>query len=285
MKTAVVTGATSGIGLAVCAELAALGFAVVGVGQSEERCASAASGLAAAYPDVPILFFRADLSRQAEVARVGGEIREYLEDRRFGRLEALINNAGCVRGRYTTTEDGYETVFAVNHLAGFMLSGMLMPCLISAKGRILMTSSGSHKGTRPRWSDMMLKRGYNPLFAYKQSKLCNLLFAYGLNERFGKLGISAYGIDPGLVKTDIGFKNAGGIVALVWKLRHRRGVPPELPAKIYARVCLEAEAPKGLYYGMSGEEKYSRQVNKRNADRLWELSERLCGMKLGADEK
>ncbi len=101
---------------------------------------------------MPIALFRGDLSRQAEAARLGGEIREYIEDKRCGRLEALINNAGCVRSCFTTTEDGYETVFAVNHLAGFMLSSMLLPCLINAQGRILMTSSGSHKRTRLRWS-------------------------------------------------------------------------------------------------------------------------------------
>jgi len=281
MKTVVVTGATSGIGFAVCRELAALDYGIIGVGRSEERCKNALDILNKEFPGVQAIYFCGELSRQNDTARVGNEIREYIEKKCDGKLHALINNAGCVRSYYTTTEDGYETAFAVNHLAGFMLTHILMPSLLACNGRILMTSSGSHKMMKMRWKDVMFKRGYNPLMVYKQSKLCNMLFAYGLNERFGKLGVAAYGIDPGLVRTDIGLKNTSGIVKTVWRLRQKHGVPPEIPARTYAFVCNEPQPPKGLYYYLCREEKYSRQVNKRNSDRLWELSEQLCGVKFG----
>jgi NAD(P)-dependent dehydrogenase (short-subunit alcohol dehydrogenase family) len=281
MRTIVVTGATSGIGFAVCRELAASRYSVIGVGRSEENCRKASECLKQDYPDVPIAFFTGDLSRQMEVLRVGNEIREYIEAKCHGQLYGLINNAGCVRSYYMTTEDGFEQQFAVNHLAGFLLTYYLIEYLIKCKGRILITSSASHKRMEMRWKDIMFKHGYNPLLVYKQSKLANLLFAYGINDRFANRGISAYGIDPGLVKTDIGFKDTGGIVKLIWKMRQAGGVSVEVPAKIYSFLLNQVEPPKGLYYDKSGEACHSRQVTKENADRLWTLSEQLCGVNWG----
>jgi NAD(P)-dependent dehydrogenase (short-subunit alcohol dehydrogenase family) len=248
MKTAVVTGASSGIGFAVCRALMKQEWRVVGIGRSEENCRKAAEALKSEYPAGQVTLFSGDLLRQSEVLRVGAAVRAYLDGTGGGALHALINNAGCVRGGYVTTEDGYEQQFALNHLAGFLLTYQLMPCLLRGRGRVLMTSSGSHRGMRVRWHDVMFKRRYHPLLAYKQSKLCNLLFARGLNERFAEQGIKAYGVDPGLVKTDIGFKQAGGLVRLVWRLRRRGGVEPELPARTYAYLCGEEETPDGFYY-------------------------------------
>jgi retinol dehydrogenase-13 len=135
------------------------------------------------------------------------------------------------------------------------------------------------------WRDVMFKKRYHPLLAYKQSKLCNLLFARGLNERFAGQGIRAYGVDPGLVKTDIGCKQAGGLVRLVWRLRRRGGVVPEVPARTYAYLCGEEETPTGFYYCLCREKRCSEQVRSENADRLWALSEQLCGIKWGREEQ
>lgn len=281
MKTVVVTGATSGIGFAVCRKLAASNYSIIGVGRSEENCKKALELLKQEYPDVHIAFFSGDLSRQIEVLRVSNEIMKYIEAKCNGQLYGLISNAGCVRSYYMTTEDGLEQQFAVNHLAGFLLIYYLLEYLIKCKGRILITSSASHKRMKMHWNDIMFKHGYNPLLVYKQSKLANMLFAYSLNDRFANLGISAYGIDPGLVKTDIGLKNTSGIVNMVWKLRQRGGVSADIPAKIYSFLLSQADPPKDLYYDKSGEATYSRQVNKENADRLWALSEQLCGIKWG----
>lgn len=101
-----------------------------------------------------------------------------------------------------------------------------------------MTGSQSHRGARVHWNDVMLRHRYDPLTAYKQSKLCNLLFAKGLNDRYAALGIHAYVVDPGLVHTDIGDK-AGGIAGLVWRFRKTHGAAPEIPAQTYA-----SSAPK-----------------------------------------
>ena len=130
----------------------------------------------------------------------------------------------------------------------------------------------------------MLSHRYNPLTAYKQSKLCNILFAKGLNDRYASTGIRAYVVDPGLVNTDIGNKETGGLVNLIWMLRKMHGVSPTIPAKTYGYLCEQETAPDGLYYYLCKEKIYSKQVTSKNANRLFELSERLCGIYFGKVE-
>jgi len=278
MKTVVITGASSGIGLEAGRLLARDGFNVIGVGRSDEKCQRARESILSEYKDAKIIFFTADLMQQSEVLRVAEGINKHLNDNCSGELFALINNAGCVRSWYMTTNEGYEQQFALNHLAGFLLTYKLLPALKKARGRVIMTGSQSHKGIKVYWNDVMLRRCYNPLIAYKQSKLCNILFAKGLNDRFSGIGINAYVVDPGLVDTDIGNKDTGGLVSFIWSLRKRHGVPPAVPAKTYAFLCEQDPAPGGLYYYLCKEKAYSKQVTSENADRLFELSEKLCGI-------
>ncbi|MDD4717483.1 MAG: SDR family NAD(P)-dependent oxidoreductase [Eubacteriales bacterium] len=270
LKTVVVTGATSGIGLAVARVLAARGFYVIGVGSNQKSCDREA------YPRPHRLnFIAADLLQQSEVKRVAEEIRSGLVD---GELYALIINAGCVRSRYMTTEEGYEHQFALNHLAGFMLTHELMPNLMKAGGRVIMTGSASHMGAKIIWDDVMMAKRYSPLKAYKQTKLCSMLFAKALNDRYAAHGVHAYVVDPGLVRTDIGNKRTGWLVSMIWSLRKRAGVAPDAPAATYEWLCCEDEVPKGFYYYMRREKSFSKQVTAENADRLFKLSERLCGI-------
>ncbi len=278
MKTIVITGATSGIGFETAKLLAAKGFCIIGIGRNEMRCTRAKAAILAAVPDAEVTYFTADLMQQREVNHVAAVLTDYIISSCGGQLFALINNAGCARGRYMTTEDGYEQQFALNYLAGFLLTYRLLPLLRAANGRVIMTGSQSHKGSRVHWNDVMLSRHYNPLTAYKQSKLCSTLFAKGLNDRFAKLGVHAYVVDPGLVRTDIGNKDAGGLVNLVWSLRKLGGISPEIPARTYACLCETQDAPSGLYYYLCRERAYSRKVTRENADRLFALSEQLCGI-------
>ena len=277
METVVITGATSGIGLETARLLAQKGYYVLGVGRSAENCVKASGSILSGCPDAKIRYFTADLMQQREVLRVAKELSAHLEEACGGALNVLINNAGCARSWYITTSDGYEQQFALNCLAGFLLTHELLPLIKKAKGRVIMTGSGSHKGCRVHWDDVMLQRGYHPLRAYKQSKLCGMLFAKGLNDRTLASGVRAYVVDPGLVNTDIGDK-AGGIVRFVWNLRKRRGVPPTVPAKTFAFLCDQKTEQKGLYYYLCRETPYSRQVTSANADRLFALCERLCGI-------
>ncbi|NLA85343.1 MAG: SDR family NAD(P)-dependent oxidoreductase [Clostridiales bacterium] len=281
MNTVVITGASSGIGLETALLLTQKGYNVLGIGRSEINCNRAKEWILSKNPDANITFYLADLMQQGEITRAADEINEYLNEKCNGKLYALINNAGCVRSWYMTTNEGYEQQFALNHLAGFLLTYKLMPALLKAGGRVIMTGSQSHKGIKINWDNIMLQKRYNPLTAYKQSKLCNMLFAKGLNDRFAIHGIRAYVVDPGLVKTDIGNKETGALVNFIWSLRKRHGVPPSVPAETYAFLCDKKNAPEGLYYCLCKEKKYSRQVTSENADRLFKLSERLCGVHYG----
>lgn len=285
MDTIVITGASSGIGLETALLLTQYGYNIIGIGRSEYKCKQANEWIISKNPKAKIKFYLADLLHQREVVRVAEQIIQYLNENCNGKLHAIINNAGCVRSWYMTTDEGYEHQFALNHLAGFLLTYKLLPALIKAKGRVIMTGSESHKGIKINWDNIMLYRRYNPLVAYKQSKLCNMLFAKGLNERYAAEGIHAYVVDPGLVNTDIGNKETGMLVNLIWSLRKRYGVSPAVPAKTYAFLCEQSPPPDGLYYYLCKEKKYSRQVTSQNADRLFALSERLCGIQYGKVQK
>lgn len=281
MHTILITGATSGIGLAAARLLAANGFRILGVGRSRANCEKAKSAICQETPDAVVAYFTADLMQQREVNRIAAALTAYIEANCGGKLYALINNAGCARGYYTTTEDGYEQQFALNYLAGFLLTYRLLPLLQKADGRVLITGSRSHKGIKVHWNDIMLSHRYNPLTAYKQSKLCSTLFAKGLNDRYAACGVRAYVVDPGLVRTDIGKKGAGGLVHFVWSLRRLGGVRPEVPAKTYSFLCRQANTPEGFYYYRCRDHAYSKQVTSENADRLFAHSERLCGISYG----
>lgn len=278
MRTVVITGATSGIGLEIAKLLAKQGFRVLGVGRDWDRCQRALEIVTRVSAPGRAEFFAADLLQQREIIRLAEELGETLRVTAEGELFALINNAGCARGWYMTTEDGYEQQFALNFLAGFSLAYRLLPQLKKANGRVIMTGSKSHNGIGVHWNDVMLSRRYNPLTAYKQSKLCCLLFARGLNDRYAHQGIRAYAVDPGLVRTDIGNKDTGGLVNLVWTLRKRGGASPEIPARTFLYLCQAEPAPEGLNYFRCRERGYSRQVTSANADRLFALGERLCGV-------
>ena len=278
MKTIIITGASSGIGLAVAVELAKKQANIIGIGHDPKRSELALEQIRAAAPGVNVRFLNADLMQQREVLRVAADLSTILTNEFEGKLDALINNAGCVRSWYTTTEEGYEQQFALNHLAGFLLTQQLLPYLQRAGGHVIQTGSGSHKHMRIRWNDVMFSSDYNPLLAYKQSKLCNMLFARGLNNRYRAEGIHAYVVDPGLVCTDIGNKNTGALVNWIWKLRKKHGVCADVPAKTYAYLVETEPAPQDLYFYLCKPNRYSRQVTKEDADRLFKLSEQLCGI-------
>lgn len=277
-KAVVVTGATSGIGLAVCGLLLGNGYSVLAVGRCAEHCTGARDALLKKRPNADLAFFSGDLMQQRDVLRVAAEIAAYLDEHCGGCLWGLVNNAGCVRSWYMTTDEGYEQQFALNHLAGFLLTYKLLPYLKNAGGRVLFTSSQSHKHMRMRWHDPMFQKRYHALLAYKQSKLCNLLTAFALNERFQSDGVAAYCVDPGLVDTGIGSKKTGWFVDFVWKLRRSGGAPPETAAKTYGYLLSKIGPPEGLYFGDCRPEPYSAEVNRANADRLYALSEALCGL-------
>jgi len=286
-NTIIITGATSGIGYAVCDTLLNAGYPIIGIGRSKANCCAAEKKLLEKYPNAKLHFIIADLMQQCEVLRAAREIEAQLSES-GSTLHALINNAGCMRSRYMTTQEGYEQQFALNHLAGFLLTHELMPMIRRDNAAVINTSSTSHKMMKMNWNDLMYQKGYRPLRAYKQSKLCNMLFTLSLREQ----GIRACGVHPGLVNTEIGGKETAGLVNMVWNQRKKSGISPQESAQIYLALCENGFT--GIYYGPCGNGKlkaedesfklrakqlrYNRQVTSENAKRLYEMSLQLCGL-------
>ncbi len=181
----VITGATSGIGLAVATLLAREGHYIIGVGRSAERCHESETRLQDQHPGPGIIkFLVADLSLQSEVTRLAQDVQATLAGWGRSSLDVLINNAATVPFWQTLTPEGFDMQWAVNHLAPFLLTCQLLPLLkLAPAGRVVTVSSASHYHTKLNWDDIQLRRHYNPLRAYNQTKLANVLFTVELNRR------------------------------------------------------------------------------------------------------
>jgi NAD(P)-dependent dehydrogenase (short-subunit alcohol dehydrogenase family) len=282
-KNIVVTGATSGIGQALSEMLARGGAHVIGVGRSEERCTLGQAHLRELANGVGASFFTADLASQAQVRSLAGEIQHRLEAQGKTSLDALVNNAGTFTYWLTITPEGFEKQWAVNHLAPFLLTHELLPLLQAAPAaRVITVSSGSHYNTRLRWEDIQLRRRYNGLLAYKQTKLANVLFTEELNRRLGSGSrVKAFAADPGLVKTEIGFKENPGLVRWIWDRRRSGGVSPEFSAQGILYLVSEPSIQQHpeCYWKDSRPKRPSRYALDADiARRLWALSAQMCGI-------
>lgn len=283
-KTIVVTGATSGVGLATAEALVRQGAHVIGVGRSVQRCRAAEQKLAATGSiGGSVTYCTADLTLQSEVRRLATEIRSITGGRGRAALDGLVNNAGTFTYWLTLTSEGFETQWAVNHLAPFLLTLELLPLLKAAPAaRIVTTSSESHAHTTLNWHDIQLRKRYNGLQAYSQTKLANVLFTAELNRRLGGASrVRAFAADPGLVRTDIGLKGTPGLVQWIWKRRRAGGIAPEEAARSIVFLLGEASIQDAhTSYWRHGRPRVpSRQAQDRSAARrLWALSEQMVGI-------
>ncbi len=302
-KTVVVTGATSGIGLAAAEALVRQGAFVIGVGRSAERCREAERRLNFLGGETgaggSALYLVADLALQSQVRALAAEIRDVLASAHpqavaarpqvFGGekigLDGLINNAGAFTYWLTLTPEGFEMQWAVNYLAPFLLTHELLPLLQAApSARVVTVSSDSHYGIRLNWEDIQLRRHYDGLRAYGQTKLASILFSLELNRILGEDStVHAFAADPGLVKTDIGLKGNPALVRWVWARRRSGGVSPEESAKGIVYLVSEPSIQNSseIYWKDGAPKKASKfGLDAEAARRLWEISEQMCGMKV-----
>ena len=281
-NTYVITGATSGIGFATTEILATQGANVIGIGRSSESCQMADGKMKALHPPGKIGWCATDLSTLANVHLLPGEIQNHLQAWNVPGLEGLLNNAASVPFHQTFTEEGFDTQWAVNHMAPFILSIKLLPFLQKGKSaRIVTVSSRSHYRGRIHWKDIQLFRHYFILQAYEQSKLCNVLFTAELDRRLSGTGMRAFAADPGLVKTNIGMKSKSLLAKWAWSIHSRRGIPAQESAEGIVFLLSEPSIQEASeIYWKHGKPKSPSPVVKdgNSAQRLWDISVGMSGM-------
>jgi NAD(P)-dependent dehydrogenase (short-subunit alcohol dehydrogenase family) len=282
-KTMVVTGATSGIGLAAAEQLARAGVFVIGIGRTPERCRSAEDRVRNLHPAGRARYFCADLSLQREVRSAAAAVRAELAAAGRDALDGLLNNAGRFAFGRQLTVEGIEQVWALNHLAPFLLTHELLPNLLDAPAaRIVTVSSYAHRSGHMHWDDPQLARFHYGLNAYAQSKLANILFTVGLNRRLESAGkAQAFAVDPGLVRTGIGGKGTPPLIRWIWNGWSRRGMTPDESARPIVQLLLDPAVDRGAgIYWRAGRPAVPspRALNAADAERLWAISEKMCGI-------
>ncbi|MDP9238496.1 MAG: SDR family oxidoreductase [Chloroflexota bacterium] len=276
-KTVMVTGASLGIGKETAAALAGMGARVVIVCRDRARGEAARAEIARQSGNPGVELMLADFSSLAQVRELAAAFKQ-----QHPQLHVLVNNAGAYNAHRTTTTDGFETTFGVNHLGYFLLTDLLLDVLkASTPARIVNVSSGAHRGGHINFDDLQGEKGYSGRKAYGQSKLANVLFTYELARRLEGTGVTANAVHPGVVRTGFG-KNNPGVLGTAFGIFQIIGRPFYLsPAdgaatSIYLASSPEVEGVTGKYFVKcnavsSNAESYDTDVVRR----LWQVSEEL----------
>jgi NAD(P)-dependent dehydrogenase (short-subunit alcohol dehydrogenase family) len=291
-RTAVITGANTGLGLQAARVLAARGAQVVLGCRNLDKAGQAASRITAKSPGATASVVRLDLASQASVRSAAEEIRA-----RFPVVDLLINNAGVMDVPYQQTEDGFELTLATNHLGPFALTGLLLDHLAPG-ARIVTVSSVAHERGVIDFDDPQAERDYDRDRAYSQSKLANLLFTYELDRRLRAAGarVAALACHPGVVHTELFANESRASQFLIsppmriinfWAVQSvRMGALPTL------RAATDPSARGGEYFGprryglrrrfITGYpalvESTARSHDETDQARFWQLSEQLTGV-------
>ena len=275
-KTVLVTGGSGGIGKATAAGLATVAARVGIVGRDLTRTRAAAADIAAASGNPAVDAFGADMSSQAEVRRLAREVLHA-----YPRLDVLINNVGGFWATRRVTADGLEHTFAVNHLAGFLLTDLLLDRLkASAPARIVTVSSGAQANGRMHFDDLQGERGYSGQRAYNQSKLANVMFTYELARRLEGSGVTATVLHPGVVRTGFAAEDPSPLWKVLLPLIRPLLKTPERGAAtpIYLACSPEVEGVTGKYFVNSKPKTTSKSsYDEAAAARLWRISVDLVG--------
>jgi NAD(P)-dependent dehydrogenase (short-subunit alcohol dehydrogenase family) len=279
-KVVLITGGTSGIGRAAATALAAMGAEVAVTGRSRQRGEAAVEEIRDTSGNERVSLMLADLAVQTEVRGLAEEFRE-----RYDRLDVLVNNAGIIQSKRTETPDGLELTLAVNHLAPFLLTNLLLDLLKeSAPSRIITVSSEARRGAQIDFEDLQSERRYRAFKVYGMTKLANILFTYELAERLEGTGVVANCLHPGGVNTNFGTNNrsVGTLLFRAFKPFMRT---PEQGADTIVYLAISPEAGK-----MTGRYLTDRKVvssfnephDEATQKRLWEVSEKLTNLEVAS---
>jgi NAD(P)-dependent dehydrogenase (short-subunit alcohol dehydrogenase family) len=275
-KVCLITGATSGIGKATAMGLANMGASVVMVGRDRGRGQAALAEIKEGSANASVDLMLADLSSQQEIHRLADDFKEA-----YPRLDVLINNAGVIRSKRVTTADGIEMTFAVNHLASFLLTNLLLDLLkASAPSRIVNVASGEQRNGIIDFNDLQGEKGYKTAKAYSQSKLATVLFTYELARRLEGTGVAVNCLHPGVVGTNLGSGVSGVFGFTVRALTPlMKSSEKGAETSIYLASSPEVEGLSGKYFVKKAEARSSDvSHDQRLARRLWEVSAELTNV-------
>ncbi|MEZ4518593.1 MAG: oxidoreductase [Chloroflexota bacterium] len=283
-KTAVVTGANSGLGYETALKLAEHGATVVLACRNRERGERAVQTIKAAVPDANVEFMQLDLASQASIRAFATQFADSHD-----RLDLLVNNGGVMGLPRTVTEDGPEMQFGVNHLGHFALTGLLLDSLAAAPdSRVVTVSSRMHAEGEMKWDDLMGEQDYDNWDAYRQSKLANLLFAFELQRRLAAGGAPtvSIGVHPGRANTNWPANFTGASKVLMTAMSRLTSQSAEMGALSPLYAATSPDAKPGAYYGPDGDTKgypvetraSDAAYDEADAQRLWVLSEELTGV-------
>ena len=275
-KICVVTGATSGIGKEAAIQLAALGATVALIGRNPDKGRSAVEDVRtkAKYPDC-ISFHRADFSSLEEVRELGRELSDH-----FDWIDVLINNAGAMFLQRLETDDGFEMTFGVNHLAPFVLTGVLLESLkAGAPSRVVNVASDAHLGRRLDFTDLQMRKHYSGMTAYGRSKLANIYFARALARRLEGTGITVNSLHPGFVRTGFGRNNGVlGTLGMTLLSPFAIGVAEGADTVTHLASSPDVAEQTGVYFYKRREGHLSQDARDDAAgERLWRDSLEMTG--------
>jgi len=277
-KNCMVTGVTNGIGRVTAIELAKLGARMFLVCRNRERGNALVAEIAERTGNRDVTLLVGDLALQADIRRIADEFLARGEP-----LHVLVNNAGIVNMNREITRDGIEATFAVNHLAYFMLTMLLLDRIKqSAPARIVNVTSDLHQRGSINFDDPGLADGYGWMRSYSQSKLANILFTYELARRLESAGVTVTCCHPGAVATNLGKNNgllARGVFAVLGPFMRT----PEKGARtqIWLASSPDVEGQTAKYYIDCAERQSSTQSHDPEiARRLWDVSAKMTGVTL-----
>ena len=273
-KTIVITGATSGIGEVAAIRLAEKGARIVFTARDEKRAKDTMAKLRKANGAVQHGMYLADLSLLAEQKRVAKELTAE------PRIDVLVNNAGALFNKRIETEDGLEKTFALNHMAYFTLTNLLLD-RIKAGGRIVVVASNVHRGAVLDFDDLQSRHGYSGFKVYSKSKLCNILLTRALAKRLIDSGVTANSLHPGFVATRFGDQSGGVLQRLVSIAKPVGAISPEEGAKtiIYLASSPDVASVSGEYFYECRVTQPTREAQSdTDAERLWQVSAKIAGV-------
>lgn len=273
----VVTGGTGGIGHATARGLAALGARVAIVGRDRARAEAAAESLREASAGGEVDAFEADLSSQAHIRRLAADLQE-----RYPRIDVLVNNVGGFWAHRHVTEDGLEWTFALNHLAPFLLTNLLVDRMrAQGRARIVTVTSSAESLGRIDFDDLQGSERYSGQRAYNQSKLANVLFTYELARRLDGTGVTANVVHPGVTRTAFGAEDQMRLFAATGGIARPFMRSPERGADtvVWAASSPELDGVTGGYFHDRRPKRSSKASHdQETARRLWQVSEELTGI-------